>query len=91
MENNAEKFYMYVLRCGDGSFYGGYTNNLAHRIAQHQNGTGAKYTRSHEPVELIYYESFLTKKAALQAEYAFKHQSRAAKEQYLKKHNVKLN
>ncbi|MBW1605475.1 GIY-YIG nuclease family protein [Lactobacillus sp. Sy-1] len=91
MASNVKHFYMYVLRCGDGSFYGGYTTNLKHRIEQHQSGRGAKYTKSHQPVELIYNEEFNTKSEALKAEYAFKHQSRSAKEQYLKKHNVSLN
>ncbi|MHA8138479.1 GIY-YIG nuclease family protein [Lactobacillaceae bacterium Scapto_B20] len=84
------KYYMYVLKCGDGSFYGGFTTDLAHRLAQHQHGKGAKYTKSHLPVEMVYHEEFATKSAALKAEYAFKHQSRTAKEQFLKKHHVHI-
>ena len=48
--------YVYMLRCGDGSLYTGWTNNLTARLAAHQAGRGGKYTRSHLPVELAYYE-----------------------------------
>ena len=50
--------YMYILLCADGSFYTGSTNNLQIRIAQHQAGEGANYTRKRLPVELVYYEEF---------------------------------
>ena len=49
---------MYILRCSDGSFYTGSTNNLELRIRQHQAGEGANYTRERLPVELIYFEEF---------------------------------
>ena len=45
-----------MLRCGDGSLYTGWTNNLTARLAAHQAGRGGKYTRSHLPVELAYCE-----------------------------------
>ena len=50
--------YMYILLCADGSFYTGSTNNLHIRIAEHQAGEGANYTRKRLPVELVYYEEF---------------------------------
>ncbi len=49
---------MYILKCGDGSFYTGSTTNLEKRIQEHQDGLGANYTRKHLPVELVYYEEF---------------------------------
>jgi putative endonuclease len=49
---------MYILKCGDGSYYTGSTTNLDLRIAEHQAGKGAKYTQDHQPVELVYSESF---------------------------------
>ena len=82
MVNNP--FYFYVLKCRDGSFYGGYTTDLERRVAAHNNGSGAKYTRSRTPVELIHYEAFPTKSEALKAEYYFKQLSRKQKEDYLK-------
>ena len=88
MEN---KFYMYVLKCGDDSLYGGYTTDLKHRLEQHQSGKGAKYTRNHLPVEMIYSESFDNKHDALSAEYHFKHQSRTTKLEYLNENGVNLS
>lgn len=52
------KNYTYMLRCGDGSYYTGWTNNLVRRIHMHQKGKGGKYTRSHLPVQLVYAEVF---------------------------------
>ena len=49
---------MYILRCIDGSYYTGSTNDLEFRLLQHQSGEGANYTRKRLPVELIYYEEF---------------------------------
>ena len=46
--------YVYILRCGDGSLYTGATVDLARRLEVHSSGKGAKYTRSHLPVELAY-------------------------------------
>lgn len=73
--------YAYLLRCGDGSFYGGWTTDLEARLAAHNCGKGAKYTRAHLPVELVYYEKFATKEEAMAREYALKHLQRREKEQ----------
>ena len=56
--------YTYILKCKDGSFYTGWTNNLEKRIKDHNAGKGAKYTKSRCPVELVYYETFATKEEA---------------------------
>lgn len=50
--------YMYILECSNGTFYTGSTKDLERRIAQHQAGEGANYTKKHLAVELIYYEKF---------------------------------
>ena len=50
--------YCYMLRCSDGSFYVGSTNDLEKRVAQHQAGLGAEYTRRRLPVELVWFEKF---------------------------------
>ncbi|SFD01076.1 putative endonuclease [Bacillus sp. OV322] len=83
MEKNEHFFY--VLRCRDGSFYAGYTNDLKKRISMHNEGKGAKYTRGRGPVELIHYEVFATKTEAMRAEYNFKQLNRAQKEQIINK------
>jgi len=49
-------WYTYILKCGDNSLYTGCTNNLEKRIQTHSSGKGAKYTRSHLPVKLVYSE-----------------------------------
>ena len=59
--------YTYILKCKDGSFYTGWTNNLEKRIKDHNAGKGAKYTKSRCPVELVYYETFDTKEEAAEA------------------------
>lgn len=84
------KYYFYVLLCRDGSFYGGFTNNLAHRLAMHNQGKGAKYTKSRRPVKMIYHEDFADKRLALKREYWFKQHDRQWKENFLKEHGVKL-
>ena len=50
--------YMYILRCGNGSYYTGSTKNLELRLMQHQLGLGSNHTRKHQPVKLVYYEKF---------------------------------
>ncbi|MFB1083484.1 GIY-YIG nuclease family protein [Jeotgalibacillus sp. JSM ZJ347] len=76
--------FFYVLKCKDGSYYGGYTIDLERRLSQHNGGTASKYTRTRRPVEMIHHESFTTKREAMQAEYWFKQKSRVQKDLYLK-------
>ena len=71
--------YTYMLRCRDGSLYTGWTNHLAERVAAHQAGRGAKYTKSRRPVILVYYEEYETKSEALRREAAIKKLSRQEK------------
>ena len=70
---------VYILRCGDGSLYTGCTNDLPRRLAAHQRGKGAKYTRSRPPVALVYREAAADKSAALRREAAIKRLPRAKK------------
>lgn len=71
--------FMYVLLCADGSLYTGYTVDVARRLAQHQAGRASKYTRTRRPVQLCGHWEFPERKAALQAEYAFKQLTRREK------------
>jgi putative endonuclease len=50
--------YMYILECADGTYYTGSTNDLEHRLEQHQNGEGANHTKKRMPVKLVYFEVF---------------------------------
>lgn len=72
--------YTYILKCKDGTFYTGWTNNLEKRLKDHNEGKGAKYTKARRPVELVYYETFETKEEAMSREYAIKQMSRSEKE-----------
>ena len=72
-------YYVYLLRCGDGTLYAGYTNDLQRRLAVHNAGKGAKYTRSRLPVDLVYWENFSNKSSALKREYAIKQCTRKEK------------
>ena len=83
-----EPYYFYVLLCADGTFYGGYTRDVGARVATHNAGKGAKYTQTRRPVRLLYAEAFADQHAALSAEWHFKHQSRAAKEAFLRERDI---
>ena len=71
--------YVYILRCKDDTLYCGWTNDLTKRLAAHNAGKGAKYTRYRHPVTLVYYETFETKEEAMRREYAIKRMSRGEK------------
>ena len=79
VEGTGEDNYTYILRCGDGSLYTGWTNRLEERLAAHQSGRGARYTRSRRPVELVYWERLATKSEAMRREAAIKRMSRKDK------------
>ncbi len=64
--------YAYIVKCADHSYYCGYTNDLEKRIKTHNQGKGAKYTRSRLPVELVYYEVFDSKEEAMSREWHLK-------------------
>ena len=72
--------YTYILKCKDGTFYTGWTNNIKKRLEAHNAGKGAKYTKSRRPVTLIYFEQFETKEEAMKREYAIKCMTRKEKE-----------
>jgi len=71
--------YTYILECQDGTYYTGWTNDLQKRVADHNAGKGAKYTRARLPVRLVYYESFGTKEEAMRREYEIKQLSKEKK------------
>lgn len=73
------KNYVYIVECGDGTLYTGWTNCLERRLKNHNAGRGAKYTRSRRPVKLVYSEVYDTKKEAMRREYAIKQLTRSEK------------
>ena len=77
MENT---WYLYILRCGDGSLYTGITTDVDRRLEAHRSGHGAKYTRGRGPLTLLYRELCGSHSDALKREQAVKQLSRAEKE-----------
>lgn len=71
--------YTYIVTCSDGSLYTGWTNDLTRRLKAHNEGKGAKYTKSRRPVVLAYYEEFSTKEEAMRREWEIKHMTRQEK------------
>ena len=70
---------VYIVRCRDGSFYTGISNNVPARLQRHNDGRGARYTRSRLPVRLVWRKRVKDKSAALRLEAAMKKLSRARK------------
>ena len=75
--------YVYLLRCADGSLYCGWTTDLQARLAAHNSGRGAKYTRSRLPVELVHTEVYEDRHEALSREWHIKRMSHAKKEKLI--------
>ena len=73
------RWYVYMLRCADGSLYTGIATDVERRFAEHKSGRGAKYTRSHPPLAVAYREECADKGAALRREAAVKKLPRAKK------------
>ena len=72
-------YFVYILKCGDGSLYTGSTNDLQKRIARHEKGQGGRYTRSKTSVALAYSEKALNRSTALKREAEIKGWTRQKK------------
>jgi len=85
LEKSVSKiWYLYILECNDGSLYTGVTNDIPNRLEKHNAGKGAKYTRSHRPVKLIYFEECGSESAALKREIEIKSWRREKKQRLIK-------
>lgn len=82
--------YTYIVECRDKSLYTGWTTDLEKRIAAHNAGTGAKYTKSRRPVKLVYSEEFETKAEAMKREYAIKRMPRLEKLKLIKQKSKEI-
>ena len=80
-------YYVYILRCADDTLYTGITNNVVRRVIIHNNGKGAKYTRSRRPVEVVYLEVCIDKPSALQREREIKGMTRERKQHLIAEQN----
>jgi putative endonuclease len=81
-------WYVYMLRCGDGSLYTGMTNDLEKRVRAHREGRGARYTRSRPPVTLVFHQRQQTRSAALKAEHQMKQLPRSEKLALVRRHRA---
>tara|TARA_R110002111_G_scaffold18931_1_gene46167 strand:- start:17690 stop:18499 length:810 start_codon:yes stop_codon:yes gene_type:complete len=82
--DNPTEWFVYILRCADGSFYTGITTDLNRRCDQHNAGTASRYTRSRLPVSMVYHEVQVTRSLALKRELEIKAMSRKVKEELIK-------
>lgn len=79
------KFYVYIVECGDGTYYTGYTPDIEKRIKLHNAGRGAKYTRDRRPVELVWCKEYKQFKNAFLEEKRIKRLTRTQKEKLVSK------
>ena len=79
-EPSSDPWYVYILRCADGSLYTGITKDVSRRCEQHNAGTASRYTRSRRPTRLVYQEAHSGRGLALKREAAVKALSRRQKE-----------
>ena len=80
-------FFCYIVKCSDGTFYTGYTNDLQQRTRQHENGKGARYTKSHRPQKVAYVEVFGSRSSAMKREKAIKKLSHQQKQDLISSQN----
>ena len=76
-------YYVYILRCGDGSLYTGSTFDVQKRLTAHEAGKGAKYTRGRQPLTLVYTEACASKRQALRREAAIKRMKKEKKQELI--------
>lgn len=81
---------VYIVRCANGSLYTGITTDVAARVASHNAGTGAKYTRAFGPVTLVYQKTMRTPTAARKREAAIKRWSKDEKERFIVQNKERL-
>jgi len=79
-----EPCYVYIIECGDGTFYTGQTNNVSRRLSEHRHGAGAKYTKNRNPLTLRYVEQCADRSSAMRRESEIKNFSRSQKEELVK-------
>ena len=75
----AKTYFVYIIRCQDRSLYTGYTTDIKSRFEAHEAGIGAKYTRAHKPVEVVYLECYESRSLAMSRECIIKALSKSQK------------
>jgi predicted GIY-YIG superfamily endonuclease len=79
-----QKWWVYIIECGDGSLYTGITTDVERRFEEHARGRGARYTRGRGPLKVVHTETSGTKSEALRRELAIKAMSPARKRQLVR-------
>jgi putative endonuclease len=77
-------YFCYILECSDGTYYTGWTTDPQRRLRQHNAGRGARYTRAHRPVRLVYQEELPDRGSAMRREHAIKKLGKAGKVKLVK-------
>ncbi len=80
--------YVYILQCSDGTYYTGYTRDLAGRLKKHNEGKASRYTRGRLPVQYVYWEVAESHSQGLKREIIIKKMRRSAKEQLIQSHSL---
>ena len=80
-------YYVYIIRCKDGSYYTGHAKDVEKRFDMHKTGRGARYTRIHEPERLVYVELFESRSGAMRQERKIKKLSHDKKQQLINDNN----
>lgn len=83
--------FVYIIRCGDDTYYTGYTTGLIKRYLAHCAGKGAKYTKGRGPLDMMYYEMYDTKSAAMKREYQIKQLTHKQKEKLIHDNTTKIH
>ena len=78
------KYNVYILKCNDGSLYTGIASDLNERLSRHNQGKGAKYTKTRLPVELTYFEPSYSKNDAITREFEIKRLSKDRKMKFIR-------
>lgn len=82
--------YTYIVECSDNTLYTGFTTDVKRRVSEHNNGTGAKYTRGRTPVELKYVEFHDSKSNAMSREYEIKQFSTKKKRELIRNDGIAI-
>ncbi len=86
IETEPGSYFVYIVKCHDGTLYTGFTTDVAKRVARHNSGKGAKYTRSRRPVLLVYSCGYFSRNVALRMEAKIKRLTRKEKEALIDNH-----
>jgi predicted GIY-YIG superfamily endonuclease len=83
LQSDSQHWYVYIVRCADQTLYTGIAMDVEKRLAQHNRGKGAKYTRGRVPVELVFVEKMLGRGDALRREHQIKRMNLSQKQKLL--------